>query len=475
MVKRPANIPTNPGIYIFRRGAKLLYVGKAANIRKRLVSYFRKPTDLSPKIQKMLREATNITFEKTASEVEALIREAELIKKFQPRYNVLMRDDKNYSFVGITREPYPRIFVTHQPREQKTGSRKRETGRKRREASRTLGHLALTPKPYPLFPIPYPLSPRYIGPFTSASELHATLKMLRRIFPYCTCRRPHKRPCLNAQIGRCLGFCCADAASSRPRPGRALGQLPATSKDLRQYRNNIRSIITVLSGNRTRLTAHLKRAMAKAAKQERYEAAARLRDEIFGLESVFSHRAAIRGPRLAPDWSETESRLQILLGSDMPIQRIEGYDISNISGTAATGSMVVFTYGRPDKSQYRKFRIKTVEGPNDVGMHGEVLRRRFRHAEWPFPQLIVMDGGKPQLNAARIALEAFRKQDPRLRHIILSALAKREEILFTESGKTVRLSREHPTLFNLFRFVRDESHRFAQAYHHKLRQRAYAR
>ena len=454
MVKHPKNIPTTPGVYIFRRGKTPLYVGKAANIRQRLVSYFRKQKDLSPKIQTMLREATNIAFEKTASEVEALIREAELIKKFRPRYNVLMRDDKNYSFVGITREPYPRIFVTHQPHTKGLGVR--EQGFGGREPTST---------PNTLAPKPHPLSPRFIGPFTSASELHATLKLLRRIFPYCTCRTPHKRPCLASQIGRCLGFCCTLDRMVRPAEARAAKK---------RYRANIQKITALLSGDRTRLAGRLKREMAKAAKHERYEEAAVLRDEVFGLESVFSHRAVIRGPKLAPAWSETESRLQTMLGSDIPLQRIEGYDISNISGTAATGSMAVFTYGQPDKSQYRKFRIKTVKGPNDVAMHGEVLRRRFRHPEWPFPQLIVMDGGKPQLNAARQALAEFRKHDPRLRHIILSALAKREEILFTESGKVIRLSREHPSLFNLFRFVRDESHRFARAYHHRIRQRAFA-
>jgi len=453
MVKRPANIPTNPGVYIFRRDATPLYVGKAANIRKRLVSYFRKPTELSSKIQKMLHEATSIALEKTASEVEALIREAELIKKFRPRYNILMRDDKNYSFVGVTREPFPRIFITHQPG--KIRSPKLEARNKSKiQNPKYVSNFGFRASSF-----------RFIGPFTSASELHATLRMLRRIFPYCTCRTSHTRPCLNSQIGRCLGFCCTQDRFARPAEAQTAH---------RRYRVNIRKIIAVLSGDRTRLIAHLKREMAKTAKQEQYEEAARFRDEVFGLESVFSHRSVIRGPQHALDWSEVESRLQAMLHTDAPVQRIEGYDISNISGTAATGSMVVFTYGRPDKNQYRKFRIKTIQGPNDVGMHGEMLRRRFRHAEWAFPQLVVMDGGKPQLNAARQALAEFRKRDPRLRHIILSALAKREEILFTESGKAIRLAREHPSLFNLFRFVRDESHRFAQAYHHKLRQRAYA-
>src|SRR3989344_4273173 len=207
MVKRPKNIPTNPGVYIFRRGKMPLYVGKAANIRKRLVSYFRQRTSHSPKIQRMLREATHIAFEKTTSEVEALIREAELIKKFHPRYNVLMRDDKNYSFVGITKEPFPRIFVTHQP------------DKIRNSKLEALNKLKIQNSKYVSKFEFRALNFRYIGPFTSASELHATLKLLRRIFPYCTCRTLHRRPCLNAQIGRCLGYCCLSPQRSNGKLG----------------------------------------------------------------------------------------------------------------------------------------------------------------------------------------------------------------------------------------------------------------
>ena len=240
-----------------------------------------------------------------------------------------------------------------------------------------------------------------------------------------------------------------------------------------QYRRTIRKIIAVLKGDRQRLMASLRREMERAAKAERYEEAARLRDEISGLESIFEHRTVIRRPSAGPTWQEAEGRLRSMLGTDMPISRFEGYDISNISGTEATGSMVVFTDGRPDKNQYRKFRIKTVVGPNDVASHGEVLRRRFRHPEWSYPQLIVMDGGKPQLNAAKQALAESAKRDKIISRVIITALAKREEILFTADGRSIRLSAEHPTLFNLFRFIRNESHRFAQAYHHVLRRRVF--
>ncbi|RJQ36665.1 hypothetical protein C4552_02095 [Candidatus Parcubacteria bacterium] len=436
MVTKPTAIPAYPGVYIFRRDGTPIYVGKAANLKTRLGSYFQKRPNLGTKTERMLAEATSVDFERVVSEIDALIKEAELIKKFHPRFNVIMRDDKNYSFVGITKEPFPRIFVTHQPTDAEA---KRRAGAKGGAS--------------------------YYGPFTSASELHMALKLLRRVFPYCTCKQPHKRPCLNSQIGRCPGVCCITDPRARFKK---LAHARA------QYRRTIRKIIAVLKGDRQRLMQSLKREMARAARTERYEEAARLRDELSGLESLFEHRTVIRRPDAGPLWQETEAHLRVMLGTDMPISRIEGYDISNISGTEATGSMVVFTDGRPDKSQYRKFRIKTVVGPNDVASHGEVLRRRFTHPEWHYPQLVVMDGGKPQLNAALAALKDSAKRDKIIGRVIVTALAKREEILFTADGRSIRLANEHPALFNLFRFIRNESHRFAQAYHHKLRQKFYA-
>ncbi len=473
MLTKQKKITDAAGVYIFRRRQTPLYIGKAANLKQRLASYFQKRAQLPMKIQKMLQEATRLETIQTASEVEALIKEAELIKKYRPKYNLLMRDDKSYFYVAITKEEFPRIFVTHQPRSQGTGGRGQGAGRRTRTLS----------------PILYTLSPRYIGPFTSGTALKSALKSLRRIFPYCTCQQSHKRPCLNSEIGRCPGYCCALKMQSAKRKAKS---------ENREYRKNIRSIVAVLSGERTRLVGRMKREMKDAVKKERYEEAARLRDAVFGLEDVFAHRQVLHAPgstglttgEARYPWPIVLGKLQSLLKTKRDITRIEGYDISNISGTGATGSMVVFTNGQPDKDQYRKFRIRTVRGSNDVAMLQEVLRRRLNHPEWPYPELMVIDGGKGQLNAALSVLRtlATSNQMPtasssrakqgaggwKREATIVTALAKREEILYTAAGRAIPLRRQDPAVLHLFQRIRDESHRFARAYHHKLRERLYA-
>ena len=403
----------------------------------------------------MLREATGLQIAKTKSEIEAFLLEAELIKKHRPKYNALMRDDKSYFYVGVTGEPFPRIFVTHEPSKN----------------SKLKGPEA---------------NARFIGPFTGGGELYTTLKLLRRIFPYCTCKRPHKRPCLNSEIGRCPGYCCASAAASY--------QLPASSTKRADYRRNIRHLAAVLEGKRTRLVGPRKKQMRDAVKRERFEEAAKLRDQVFGLEDVFLHRPVLRAPEIQQTWPAVQAKLQALLKTDQVIRRIEGYDISNIAGAEATGSMVVFTSGQPDKGQYRKFKIKTVHSISDVDMLKEVLGRRFKHDEWLLPELIVIDGGKPQLNAALRALQEARSPAPEqarygagkkpafanasadrqeARMPIVTALAKREEILYTGAGSAIPLQRQDPAVLHLFQRIRDESHRFARAYHHTLRKKRF--
>ena len=454
MLKRPKAIPISPGIYTFRRSKTPLYIGKAANLRSRLASYFQKRSALPIKIQKMLAEATRLETIETASEVEALIREAELIKKYRPKYNLLMRDDKSYFYVGITKEPYPRIFVTHEPRGLRITNRTElRTTNTRYKQFRNSQNFVIRRKA------------RYIGPFTSGTALKSALKSLRRVFPYCTCKQPHKRPCLNSEIGRCPGYCCTLKMQSAKRKAKG---------EKREYRKNIRSIVAVLSGDRTRLVGRMRREMREVVKREHYEEAARLRDAVFGLEDVFAHRHVLHTPEARHPWPMVLGKLQSLLKTKREISRIEGYDISNISGTGATGSMVAFMSGGPDKSQYRKFRIKTVGGSNDVAMLREVLKRRFQHSEWPFPQLVVIDGGKGQLNAAMATLREARIWNLESRRPIVSALAKREEVLHTADGRAIPLQRQDPALLHLFQRIRDESHRFARSYHHKLREKSYA-
>lgn len=431
MITQPSYIPRTPGVYVFLSGKTPLYIGKAADLKKRLVSYWKK--NAGQKIARLCSEATHIEWTQTPSEVDALLKEAELIKKHLPKYNVLMRDDKNYSFVGITRGKFQRIFVTHQPH-----------GKQKAKCDTRID---------------------YIGPFTHAGALKATLRLLRKIFPYCTCKNPHKRPCLNAHIGRCPGFCCDKDKGEE-----------SNSAWQKEYAMNVKNIIAILSGKKKKLFSELKRQMKIASKNQEYEKAALIRDQEASLKDVFLHRRVLEQSAHSIDaiqWNAVEKNITSLLGVKK-ISRAEGYDISNIQGAAATGSMVVFVDGKPAKAEYRKFRIKTVRGISDVDMHKEVMRRRLAHPEWQYPDLIVIDGGIPQLNAAK-AIRDFKIQSPIQSgtkfKIPITALAKREEELYIEGRqKPIRLDTLPPPTKFFFQRVRDESHRFAKKYHHKLRE-----
>jgi len=427
--------PHTPGVYIFRIGKTPVYVGKAADIRKRLGSYFRK--NVSAKTRHMIGGATSLDWIETPSEIDALIKEAELIKAHLPKFNVLMRDDKNYFYVAVTRETFPRIFLTHQFQRDRIGRVKIKEDR----------------------------GVDFIGPFTSGPAIKEGLALLRRAFPYCTCMQLHKRPCLNSQIGRCMGFCCHKSNFST-KGGSAFG-------GQKEYQENIRNIVAILTGKKKKLLLELKRAMQTAAKKQDFEHAALFRNQMASVENIFEHRPLTHQrpsrQRHMPHWQKIERVIKSLLNTTSPISRVEGYDISNISGAEATGSMVVFVNGAPEKSKYRKFRVKTVDQPNDVAMHAEVMRRRLTHLkDWGTPDLFLIDGGKPQLNAI---ISVLRPGHPTVH---LAALAKREEELFIEGKDIPQRLDSLPTHVKLFfQHARDESHRFAKKYHHTLREMAY--
>jgi len=422
-------VPTSPGVYVFRRHNAILYIGKASNLRRRVASYFRAHT--SKKIQQLRSEATSLELISLQSEIEALLKEAELIKRHIPKFNVLMRDDKNYAYVAITSERFPHIFVTHQPA---------TAGRFKKNKSDFVS----------------------IGPYTSSTSLRITLKLLRKLFPYCTCSAPHTRTCLNTQIGLCPGYCCI-----RNRPEHESSQ--------KEYRAHIDAIIAVLTGRGKRIMTNFKKRMRHYVLTQNFEQAAILRDQAIGIEDVIAHRlhltktsAKKKNKRMI--WRTTEKNIIMALGIPAPIVRVEGYDISHVSGANSTGSMVVFTDGLPDRDNYRMFKIKTVKGISDVDMLKEVIHRRLQHHEWQFPDLMVIDGGKPQLNAVMsvIAVEAHSLD----RRVV--ALAKREEELYSPHlTHTIRLDSLPTETGFFFQRIRDESHRFAKKYHHKLREMSY--
>ncbi len=440
--KRPKKIPTNPGVYIFRKQKSPLYVGKAANLKKRVSSYFKKNPGW--KVEELRREATQLEFIVMKSEIEALIKEAELIKRWRPKYNILMRDDKSYTYIALTNEKFSRFYFTHQP----VSPLKARRGSPNRIGQPT----------------------KYIGPFVESGLIHQALKMLRRVFPYCTCKKPHNGRCLNAQIGRDPGYCC--------EKGRIV-----TDYERKTYQKHINAITLILSGKKRTLLKELTREMRASAKRQEFEKAAKLRDQVYGLESLAAHRGVALPKRAETPYHKIERVLQNIFAAATPLRRVEAYDIANISGKDTAASMIVFYDGKPDKSQYRKFKIKTVAGANDVASIREALSRRLAHQEWEYPNVVVIDGGKPQLSAALAVLN-----QKRFRQISIAALSKPPRKLFSRApsgggqaedllyiaGRSTPIavkSLPPPVMYFLQR-LRDESHRFARAYHHLLRRKS---
>lgn len=406
------NLPKKPGVYILKgKSGEFLYIGKATNIQERVKTHFSQP---NYRDELFIEKVSRIGYIETWSEIEALLLESELIKKHQPKYNVIWKDDKNYFFVGVTKEKLPRVFITHQKKDLVEGTDKKVT------------------------------KVDYIGPFVDGKQLKNTLKLLRRIFPfyYTLAKHPYTL-CQYCNLGLCPG----------PNP------------NAREYRKNISGLLGVLKGKRKSVIKSMQKEMSEASVSNNFEKAAKIRDQIRTLEGTISNaRIAEYSHEKLQEWDSVQKILGEIIGTKRYISRIEAFDISNIQGKAATGSMVTFIKGRPAKDFYRKFRIRMVGKPNDVAMIKEVLGRRFGHPEWGVPDLILIDGGKPQLNAALSSLE------PNLLNIKVASLAKRREELYLPGHRRPllmkTLSRE---VFNLILQLRDEAHRFAITYHRKLR------
>lgn len=396
-------LPKTAGVYALKKSDGFLYVGKAVNLRERVKNHFGK-TGYRDNL--FMNQAQKIGYIKTDSEIEALILEANLIKKYQPKYNVMWRDDKNYFFVGITKENFSRVFITHQTK----------------------------------------LKIDYIGPFVDGRALRQTLRILRKAFPYYTVKKHPLALCSWCHLGLCPG----------PNPVKS------------EYQKNIRNLIAVLKGKRKNILEKLKIEMRLASKRNDFEKAAAVRDQILALEKVISHTRTKRRVKIrfisSTVWKKTEKELKKILKTRKKISKIEAYDVSNIQGKMATGSMVTFINGKPNKNLYRKFKIRIEGKPNDTAMIKETLSRRLAHEEWGFPDLILIDGGRGQLN---IALRCLK---PEFQRIGAMALAKRKNELFVEGRKEPVFLKSLPReIFNLILQLRDEAHRFALSYHRKLR------
>lgn len=423
------HLPKAPGVYLFKDAqGRVLYVGKAKDLRSRVSSYFQSSTDLlatrGPEIAHMASLAVDVDFLDCETEVDALLQENRLIKDIQPPYNERLRDDKSFPYLEITTsDDFPGVYVTRKPRVK--GS-------------------------------------KLYGPFINAAGLRDAVNSLQKVFRFRTCeleiidgdeRRRYFRPCLLYSINRCTAPCAAHVSKQ-------------------DYRKDIDRLKKFLASKRSVVLRQLHREMEQAARNREYEQAARLRDEIKALEalSLSGDPAADVQPEVFfIDPTQGLLRLGEILELDRAPRSIEGIDIANLHGEESCGSLVCFIDGKPFKSGYKRFRIKTVEGVDDYAMIREVVLRRYRHAaegEELYPDVILIDGGLGQLHAALSAFDEMNIRPP-----MVISLAKREEEIYIQArSRPIRLPRNEPAL-RLLQQVRDEAHRFAQHYHHLLRRK----
>jgi len=440
-------LPTGSGVYIFRnKSGRILYIGKATSLKNRVQSYFRGADRRGVWIAGMVNQIADIDFAETDSVLEALILESNLIKKHQPKYNTDLKDDKSFVCVALTKENFPKFVVIRQSDLNKNDPLRQVEG----EASKfPMTNDKSNPKSKIKNLVQFK---KTFGPYTSKRQLEIALKIIRRIFPYHSSKQLTEKGCLDFQLGLCPG----------PYAG-------AISKI--DYKKNIRSIEMILEGKKKNLVVVLEKEMKIKAKKHEFEKAAELRNKIFALKHIQDVALITSG-----DFSLSPSLSQGARGDMEETFRIEAYDISNISGTNAVGSMVVFNDSEPDKSQYRKFKIKTVVGIDDVGMMREVLLRRFQN-DWPMPDLILLDGGQGHANAIGGLAQEFGLD------VLIVAVAKgkaRKNLNFqfpiSNKFSMTRFPKEIQNFLdnkNLVKQIMNEAHRFAISYHRKLRKKSF--
>ena len=420
------SFPEGPGVYLMKDAQqRVIYVGKAVNLRNRAGSYFTKAAETDRRTAELVTEIADVAFIETDSEVDALLLEARLIKDVQPKFNSLLKDDKTFPYLQITtREDFPRVEFTRTPESK---------------------------------------SVRLYGPFTNAGQLRGTIAVLQKIFRFRTCtldieendeRWRWFRPCLLASINQCTAPC----------------NLRITKED---YRKDIKRLRLFLDGKKDRLLKDMQKDMLSASKALQFEKAARIRDDIEALRTL-----NLRGD--LEDHAQPEvfyidpkkglaGLKKVLQLNEMP-RRIEGVDIAHLQGGETVASLVQFIDGLPFKYGYRRYKIKSVEGVDDFASMREVVSRRFQRLSQEgeaFPDVLLIDGGKGQLGAVMETFEQLGINPP-----VTISLAKREEEIFVPGrADPHRLSR-HSYALRLLQYVRDESHRFAQSYHHLLREKA---
>ena len=414
------NLPDKPGCYLMRdaRG-RIIYVGKAISLRKRVQSYFRDASlrSASPKQRGMVKSITDIDIIIVRNEEEALLTEGRLIKEYRPRYNVLFKDDKRFLMIRIDLTvPFPRFMVCRLRKDDQA---------------------------------------RYFGPYASSPSARAALDFVEKRFGLrkCTPRLPDEddyKHCINDIVRFC----------SAPCIGRVSPE---------EYKERVTEAVAFLDGERPDLLSELRDEMQKAAEAKKFEKAAVLRDTLFKVQSAVKRSVRISGDPEMKRENAKEGVLQLQkeLGLAKPPKVIECFDISNIMGTHAVASMVCAVDGMPNRNRYRRFKIKNVQGIDDPGMMAEVVGRRYKRLldeNKPMPDLVIVDGGITQLRAARTELASLGLHD-----LPSAGLAKREELLFWHDGEPPLAIPHDTNALKVLKRIRDEAHRFALTYHRRLR------
>ena len=392
-------------MYIFKDArGQIIYIGKAKSLKKRVQSYFSR--ELDAKTQIMVSKIAGLEYKLSPSESQAQILEAALIKEHQPQYNIDLKDDKSFPWIRITNEEFPIVSIYR-----KKGERKDD------------GSL-------------------YYGPYTNVKLLRQAIKLVRRIFGFRSCKNMPDKACLYGRLNLC--------------PAPCIGEITGSS-----YKEIIIRIKLFLESRYEELLGKLAQKMQQLAHEKKFEEAAKIRDQFNALSAIGQGGTGFNSQFGLED-------LKILLKLDKLPERIEAFDISNISGQEATGSMVSFYKGVADKNNYRRFRIKSVAGIDDYGMLAEVVRRRYSRLvreNLSLPDLILIDGGRAHLLTAQKELEKLGLDVP-----LVSIAKEKENIYIKVKVKPVRFKSDTPGL-NLIRRVRDEAHRFAVSYHHLLRRK----
>lgn len=397
------NLPDSPGVYMMKSASgEILYVGKADDLKKRVSSYFQASRRHPDRIISLVSQIADISYLPTATSAEALIYENGLIKQLSPKYNVALRDDKSYPMLKVTLKEKFPRLII--------------TREKKKDGS------------------------IYYGPYTNAKLLKEAFKILRKLFPLRTCNKMPKRKCLEFDMNQCLGPC----------EGRVGGE---------RYGAIIKELRLFLEGRHSELLKLLAERMKQLSKDEKFEEATECRNRLEALSSVNTDRVKY-GPANELD------ELKRVLGIKGNLDTIEAFDISNIMGDEAVGSLVSFREGKPDKNEYRKFKIKTVSGMDDYSMMREIVRRRYKRSVEEgkeLPGLIVIDGGRGHLS---VALDELKKLG--LDDIPIIGIAKEFERIYVKDKKDPVLLPKESKALHLLERVRDEAHRFAISYHKKL-------